>query len=174
MLLHQKSQRQRQHQRPRPRSSCLLFVLLLLSSWLCTSAQAVLTEDAIINKELAWVAAMTRKAYKLGFYAISHDSNSSNNDDDNNDIRTQLQWQDDRNQLQKQEEEQRMRQQHQEQEEEEEQQQRDEKAPTAIHISRPNLRGPSAAQLRRLRSIPRIHAYQSNPDAMLTSVGSFG
>jgi hypothetical protein len=125
------------------------------------------------------VAAKTRKAYKLGFYAISHDNNSSKNDDDNDGIRTQLQWQDNRIQLQKQEVEQRMRQQHQEQQQQEEQQQqhRDEKPPTVIHISRPNLRGPSAAQLRRLRSIPRRHAHQSNPDATLAtlaSVGSFG
>jgi hypothetical protein len=99
-----------------------------VASWLCTSAQAVLTEDDIIKKELAWVA-KTRKAYQHGFHGLSHHSN--NVDDD----RTQLQRQEDRIQLRKQEEEQRMR-----------GQQQDEKPPTvSSSISRPNLRGPSTA-----------------------------
>jgi hypothetical protein len=134
MLLHQ---RQHQRSRPQPRSSCLLFVLMLLSSWLCSSAHAVLTEDDIIKKEVAWVA-KTRKAYRHGFYAVS----PGNGDDDS---RTQLQRQDDHIHLRKQEEEQSMRQQQQQQQQ---QQQREETPPTVITISRPNLRGPSTDQLR--------------------------
>jgi hypothetical protein len=64
---HQCQQHRKQLQR-QARSSNLLFIYLIVVSWLCTSAQAVLTEDDIIKKELAWVA-KTRKAYEHGFFA---------------------------------------------------------------------------------------------------------
>jgi hypothetical protein len=118
----------------------------MMSSWLCNSAQAVLTEDDIIKKEVAWVT-KTRKAYEHAFYALSH---GGIGDDDS---RTHLQQQGDRIQLRKQEEEQGMLRPQQlpttkQQQQQQQQQHRDEKPPTVISISRSNLRGPSTAQLR--------------------------